>query len=103
MSITVQFRHVLVTTQVAVSGNFQLEVRVIRVRDSVDDCGLDLCLLYIDEMCLDPQFEEPGSEEEEQDCSLVEYNRDLDLESGLPRTRALTVTDQPWPVNRFSN
>ena len=101
MSIT--FRHVLVTSQVAVSGNFQLEVRVIRVRDPVDDCGLDPCLLYIDEMCLDPQFEEPGSEEEERDCSLVESNRDLDLESGLPRTRTLTVTNQPWPVSRFSN
>jgi hypothetical protein len=87
---------------VAVTGNFQLEVQVVRVRDSVNDCGrlLDVCHLYIDEMCLDPQFEEPGSEEEEQEeCSLIKYENDLDLESGLPKTRTLSVTNQPWPVD----
>ena len=85
----------------AVSGNFQLEVQVVRVSDPVDDCragreGLDVCQLYIDEMCLDPQSEE-------QDCSLIESTSDLDLDSGLPRTRTLTVTNQPWPVSRVSN
>ncbi|CAI8051461.1 Fat-like cadherin-related tumor suppressor homolog [Geodia barretti] len=86
---------------VAVTGNFQLEVQVVRVRDSVDDCGWwpEVCDLYIDEMCLDPQFEEPGSEEEDQDCSLIEYENNLDLESGLPKTRTLSVTNQPWPVD----
>ena len=85
----------------AVSGNFQLEVQVVRVRDPVDDCGggIDVCDLYIDEMCLDPQFEEPGSEEEEQDCSLTRFTNNVDLEGGLPRTRTLSVTNQPWPVS----
>ena len=85
----------------AVTGNFQLEVQVVRVRDSVNDCGggLDVCHLYIDEMCLDPHFEEPGSEEEEQECSLTESGANLDLDSGLPKTRTLTVTNQPWPVS----
>ena len=72
-----------------------------RVRDPVDDCGggLDLCTLYIDEMCLDPQFEEPGSEEEEKDCSLTRFTNNVGLEMGLPRTRTLSVTNQPWPVS----
>ena len=85
----------------AVTGNFQLEVQVVRFRDPVNDCGggIDVCDLYIDEMCLDPQFEEPGSEEEDQDCSLIEYENNLDLESGLPKTRTLSVTNQPWPVS----
>ena len=78
-------------------------MQVVRVRDSVNDCGVglgfDVCQLYIDEMCLDPQFEEPGSEEEDQDCSFIEYGNDLDLESGLPETRTLSVTNQPWPVS----
>ena len=75
-------------------------MQVVRVRDSVDDCGGGpaVCRLYIDEMCLDPQIEEPGSEED-QDCSLIEYGNNLDLESGLPKTRTLSVTNQPWPVS----
>jgi hypothetical protein len=86
---------------VAVTGNFQLEVRVVRVSDPVDDCGggLDVCYLYINEMCLDPQFEEPGPEEEEQECSLIKDENNLHLESGLPKTRTLSVTNQPWPVD----
>ena len=85
----------------AVTGNFQLEVQVVRVGDSVNDCGggIDVCYLYIDEMCLDPQFEEPGSEEEQQECSLIEYENDLDLKYGLPTTRTLAVNNQPWPVS----
>ena len=84
-----------------VSGNFELEVQVVRVRDPVDDCGAwpEVCDLYIDEMCLDPQSEEPGSEEEEQDCSLTRFTNNVDLEDGLPRTRTLSVTNQPWPVS----
>ena len=76
-------------------------MQVVRVRDPVNDCGggIDLCQLYIDEMCLDPQIEEPGSEEEEQECSLIKDENDLDLESGLPKTRTLSVTNQPWPVS----
>ena len=72
-------------------------MQVVRVGDSVNDCGggIDLCQLYIDKICLDPQFEEPGSEQE---CSLVEHENDLDLFSGLPNTRTLAVTAQPWPV-----
>ena len=75
-------------------------MQVVRVRDSVNNCGwgFDKCRLYIDEMCLDPQIEEPGSEED-QDCSLIEYGNNLDLESGLPKTRTLSVTNQPWPVS----
>ncbi|CAI8022029.1 Delta-like protein 4 [Geodia barretti] len=86
---------------VPASGNFQLEVQVVRVRDSVNDCGRwpEVCHLYIDKMCLDPQFEEPGSEEEDQDCSLIEYEDNLDLKYGLPETRTLSVTNQPWPVD----
>ncbi|CAI8022037.1 Delta-like protein 4 [Geodia barretti] len=50
-------------------------------------------------MCLDPQIEETGSEEEDQDCSLIEYEDNLDLKYGLPETRTLSVTNQPWPVD----
>ena len=87
--------------QVPASGNFQLEVQVVRVRDPVDYCGtlFDMCDLYTDEMCLDPKFEEPGSEEEDQDCSLIKDEDDLNLEFGLPKTKTLSVTNQPWPVS----
>ena len=66
--------------------------------DSVDDCGilLDVCALYIDEMCLDA-----GSEEPQEECSLGESDRDLDLRSGLPKRKTFSVISQPWPVSSF--
>lgn len=87
-------------SQVTVSGDFLLEVQVLRVNDSVNDCGggFDVCDLYIDELCLDSQSEAPGSVEEGEACSLAVSTDDLDLEEGLPRTGNLSAVAQPWPV-----
>ena len=83
-------------SQEVVSGNFQLEVEVVRFHDPINSCGIIviLCDPYIDEMCLDPKAEE---EEEGQECSLAVSTADLDLED-FPRTQNIAVMAQPWPV-----
>ena len=82
-------------SQVAVYGNFLLEVQVLHFINSDSDCGPgDECDLYIDEMCLDPQ-----SGETEQECSLAASTGDLDLYKGLPMTGNLSVSSKPWPVS----
>lgn len=76
-------------------GNFKFEIQVVDFNDPVNDCGggFDICVLYIEEICLSPQT---GSGSDE-DCSLGEYNDDLDLDN-LPRTVSILST-QPWPVS----
>ena len=78
-------------------AQFELEVRVENYNDPVDDCGdgFDICVLYIDDVCLGPQIEDNES------CSLERDGDDLELNDGnLPRIRTLTVMSQPWPVSR---
>ena len=76
-------------------GNFRFEVEVVGFTDPVDDCGggADVCALYIERICLDPQTVV------DYDCSLGEISNDLDLESNLPKSRTLTVNNRPWPVS----
>ena len=82
--------------QVAVYGNFLLEVQVLHFSNSDSDCGpVDECDLYIDGMCLDPQSGKTG-----QECSLAASTDDLDLYKGLPMTGNLSASSQPWPVSR---
>ena len=77
-------------------------MEVTDVHDPIDDCGggVERCHLYIEEFCLDPQSEELHyDEEEEEECSLIEIeNNFFDLDSDLPKTKTLFVTNHYWPV-----
>ena len=80
-----------------ITAQFELQVRVDDYDDPVNDCGdlFDICVLYINDICLGPQIEDDES------CSLERDGNDLNLNDGnLPRTRTLTVMSQPWPVSR---
>ena len=84
-------------------GKYEFQVQVRDFDDSVDDCGggFDICDLYIDDMCLSP-LPGPGSGErgEDEECSLGERSKNVDIESGLPRTVSINSdTTQPWPVS----
>ena len=71
-------------------------MRVDDYDDPVNVCSnlIDICILYIDDICLGPQIEDNES------CSLERDGNDLDLDDDeLPRTRTLTVVSQPWPVS----
>ena len=80
-------------------ANFRLEIRVVDFSNSNNDCGFDGCDLFINSLCLDPLSDVcvKGS------CSLDEDSRDLNLESGLPKTTLLTSESQPWPVSKSVN
>ena len=80
-------------------ANFRLEIRVVDFSNSNNDCGFDGCQLFINNLCLDPLNDVcvKGS------CSLDGDSRDLDLESGLPKTTFLTSESQPWPVSESVN
>ena len=87
----------IISLQVVIMAQFELEVSVEDYDDPVDVCGdgLDICVLYIADICLGPQIEDDES------CSLERDGDDLDLDDDeLPRTRTLTVMSQPWPVSR---
>ena len=68
--------------------------------NSNNDCGTDGCDLYINKLCLDP--DPLNGECSESSCSLGEDSDDLDLESGLPKSKTLTVESRPWPVSEVT-
>ena len=78
-----------------VESQFELDIRVVDFSDRVGDCGgmLDVCQLYIDKICLDPQSNY------DQSCTLGALTRETDLDSGLPKNRAFSVDTKPWPVS----
>ena len=82
--------------QVLITAQFELKVSVDDFNDPVNVCSriFDICVLYIDDICLGPQIEDNES------CSLERDRNELDLNGDLPRTRTLTVVSQPWPVSR---
>ena len=78
-----------------VESQFELDIGVVDFSDSVGDCGggFDICRLYIDKMCLDPQSNH------DQSCTLGGLTKDTDLDSDLPRSRSFSVNTKPWPVS----
>lgn len=80
-------------------AQFELQVRVEDYSDPVNKCSdeIDICALYIDDICLGPQIEDDES------CSLKKNANNVDLDDDdLPKTRTLTVESQPWPVSEVS-
>ena len=89
--------YIMFAFQFTVTAQFRLEIVVVEYSDSSNNCGVDGCDRYISKLCLDPSNEECTNGA----CSLDDDLRDLDLESGLPRTATLT-SSQPWPVSEVT-